>query len=61
MEFTLEPAGDGTKMTTHIHAKPGGAFGHIPDRLVHSAITRQHKADLASLKELLETGTEVKV
>lgn len=59
--FTFEETDDGTKMTTHIQAQPGNVFGHIPLRLVHSALTRQHKADLAALKELLESGTEVKV
>lgn len=59
--FTFEPAGQGTKMTTYIEAETGGAFRHIPDRLVYSAITRQHKADLEALKELLESETEIKV
>lgn len=59
--FTFEETAEGTIMTTRILAQPGGAFRHIPDRLVHSAITRQHKADLESLKELLETETEIKV
>jgi hypothetical protein len=59
--FTFEDTGEGTKMTTVIQAQTGGAFRHIPDRLVHSAITRQHKADLEALKELLETETAVKV
>ena len=59
--FTFEAAGDGTKMTTVIKAEPNGAFRHIPERLVHNAITRQHKSDLEALKELLEAGTEVKV
>ena len=59
--FTFEATEQGTKMTSHIQAKPGGAFGHIPDRLVHSAMNRQHKSDLEALKELLETETEIKV
>jgi uncharacterized protein YndB with AHSA1/START domain len=59
--FTFEVTEQGTKVTTRIQAKPGGAFGHIPERLVHSAITRQHKADLEALKELLENATEIKV
>jgi uncharacterized protein YndB with AHSA1/START domain len=58
--FTLEDTGQGTRLTTVIQAKPGGAFKHIPERLVHGAITRQHRADLESLKELMENGTEIK-
>jgi hypothetical protein len=46
-------------MTTRNEAETGGAFRHIPDHLVHSAITRQHTADLEALKELLETETRI--
>lgn len=59
--FTFEATDGGTKMTTRIAASPRGAFRHIPDPIVHNAIARQHKADLEALKELLETGTEIKV
>ena len=59
--FTFEETEQGTSMTSHIQAETGGAFGHIPDRLVHSAMSRQHRADLQALKGLLESETEVKV
>ena len=59
--FTFEPTEQGTKMTTQILAQTGGAFRHIPDRLVQNTIARQHKADLAALKELLETETAITV
>lgn len=59
--FTFEATDQGTKMTTHIQASPRGTFRHIPDRIVNNAISRQHKADLEALKELLETETEIKV
>lgn len=59
--FTLEATEQGTKLTTVIQAEPGGAFKHIPEKLVHKAITRQHRSDLESLKELMESQTTIQV
>jgi hypothetical protein len=59
--FTLEATEQGTKLTTAVQPELGGAFKHIPEKLVHKAITRQHRSDLESLKELMESGTAIKV
>lgn len=55
-----ESAGQGTKLTAMIDAQPQGAFRHIPETLVHRAITRQLEGDLQSLKELMESETQIK-
>jgi carbon monoxide dehydrogenase subunit G len=59
--FILEPDGEGTKLTTCIQLEFGSIFTHIPDGIVKQIAMRQHKADLETLKELMENGTEIKV
>lgn len=59
--FVLEPVEEGTKLTTGIQIEIIGIYKHIPNVLVKQAAYRQHKADLQSLKELMESGTEIKV
>ena len=59
--FVLEPVAEGTKLTTGIQLEISGIFRHIPNVFVKQAAYRQHKADLQSLKELMESGIEIKV
>lgn len=59
--FTLEPTPYGTKLTTAIELDIVGLFKHIPQVLFKQAALRQHQADLQTLKELMESGTEIKI
>ena len=61
LKFTCEETPEGTKLTTVIEAELRGAFNHVPDILVHRAISRQHASDLESFKELLESETPIRV
>jgi uncharacterized membrane protein len=61
LTFTCEATPDGTKLTTTIEAELRGAFNHVPDILVHRAISRQHASDLESFKEMMESGTPISV
>lgn len=59
--FTCETVEEGTKLTTGINLEIGGLFRHMPEGLVKTAAFRQHRADLNTLKEMMESGTEIKV
>jgi hypothetical protein len=59
--FVCEEVEGGTKLTTTIQAETGGALKHIPDALIHKAITRQHAGDLQALKEMMESQVPITV
>jgi uncharacterized membrane protein len=56
----FSPEGEGTRLVYRIVAESGlgGVFGRLADPLVVKAQTRTVKANLATLKELLESGAE---
>ncbi len=56
--YTLEPTGGGGTRLTHVaEAEPGGFF-KLVGPLLERAGSRQFKADLQSLKDLLESRAE---
>ncbi len=56
--WTLTPEGDGTTMLYHLEAESGlgGVFGKLGEPLVVKAQQRTVRSNLATLKELLESG-----
>ena len=58
---TLEPEGDGTRLTFRIDAASGlgGVFGKVADRFVEKAQARTVRANLETLSELLEEHPEL--
>ena len=51
--YTLETAGNGTRLTLVIEGEPGGFF-KLAEPLVVSLAKRSYEADLHNLKEMLE-------
>ena len=56
--YSLEPAGDGTKLTFESDAKTGDFF-KIPDPIVTRMARRQLEADMTALKTLMEKPAPV--
>ncbi len=54
--YSLEGTGDGAKVTLVVEAELTGVFKMTEPLVVHSA-KRQMDADIARLKEILETGS----
>lgn len=54
--YNLEGTGDGAKVTLAVEAELTGVFKMTEPLVVHSA-KRQMDADIARLKEILETGS----
>jgi carbon monoxide dehydrogenase subunit G len=52
---TLEPEGDGTRVTWRVDATPGlgGVFGRLADPLVEKAHARTVRGNLETLTEVL--------
>jgi len=53
IRYTLESAGDGTRVIREVDVRPGGAFGLIQGRLVGS-IRKESERILAAMKAWLE-------
>ncbi|MDQ4504514.1 SRPBCC family protein [Sinomonas sp. ASV322] len=53
--YTCEAEDEGTRLRYHLEAPAGlgGVFGRLADALVNKAYTRQVRADLATLAEIL--------
>lgn len=53
--YTLTPEGDGTRLNYHLDADQGlgGVFGRLADPLVNKAYSRQIRADLETLSQIL--------
>ncbi|MDQ0260284.1 SRPBCC family protein [Sinomonas atrocyanea] len=53
--FTLAPEGEGTRVNYRLDADPGlgGVFGRIADPLVNKVYSRQIRADLETLSQIL--------
>lgn len=59
--YTLSPEGEGTRLNYRLDADPGlgGVFGRLADPLVNRAYSRQIRADLETLSQILtEHGEE---
>ncbi|GAB3272787.1 SRPBCC family protein [Sinomonas notoginsengisoli] len=58
--WTLAPEGDGTRLNFHLDADSGlgGVFGRLADPLVNKAYTRQIRADLETLSQILTEHEE---
>jgi uncharacterized protein YndB with AHSA1/START domain len=50
---TLEPVGEGTRVSVHAEGEPGGFF-KLAEPLVMKAVERESKKDFKTLKTLLE-------
>jgi carbon monoxide dehydrogenase subunit G len=53
IRYTLESAGDGTRVIREVDVRPGGAFGLVQGRLLKS-ITQESERILATMKAWLE-------
>jgi uncharacterized protein YndB with AHSA1/START domain len=55
VEQTVEPDGDGSRVSVAIEGEPGGFF-KLAEPLVERAVKRELEGNLATLKDILEAG-----
>jgi uncharacterized protein YndB with AHSA1/START domain len=55
VEQTIEPEGDGSRISVVMEGEPGGFF-KLAEPLVERAVKRELDGDLATLKDILEAG-----